>query len=108
MGNKVIANTPMDYDKIKIYGSRVTVTKFAEIEQAEKEKMKNKVKKILEYGCDIFINRKLIYNYREQLIITDKGIWNSSFHVRVFSNHLSKKRIVLRLVILGVKLCHAN
>lgn len=31
----------MDYDKIKIYGSRVnvdSVEKFAEIEQAEKEK----------------------------------------------------------------------
>lgn len=37
----LIANTPMDYDKIKIYGSRVnvdSVEKFAEIEQAEKEK----------------------------------------------------------------------
>ena len=37
----LIANTPMDYDKIKIYGSRVNVSsveKFAEIEQAEKER----------------------------------------------------------------------
>ena len=66
----------MDYDKIKIYGSRVnvdSVEKFAEIEQAEKEKMKNKVDKILAYGCDIFINRQLIYNYPEQLM-GDKGI----------------------------------
>ena len=72
----LIANTPMDYDKIKIYGSRVnvdSVEKFAEIEQAEKEKMKNKVEKILAYGCDIFINRQLIYNYPEQLM-ADKGI----------------------------------
>ncbi len=72
----LIANTPMDYDKIKIYGSRVnvdSVEKFAEIEQAEKEKMKNKVDKILAYGCDIFINRQLIYNYPEQLM-ADKGI----------------------------------
>ena len=72
----LIANTPMDYDKIKIYGSRVnvdSVEKFAEIEQAEKEKMKNKVDKILAYGCDIFINRQLIYNYPEQLM-GDKGI----------------------------------
>ena len=72
----LIANTPMDYDKIKIYGSRVnvdSVAKFAEIEQAEKEKMKNKVDKILAYGCDIFINRQLIYNYPEQLM-ADKGI----------------------------------
>ena len=72
----LIANTPMDYDKIKIYGSRVnvdSVEKFAEIEQAEKEEMKNKVDKILAYGCDIFINRQLIYNYPEQLM-GDKGI----------------------------------
>ncbi|MCQ2965045.1 MAG: T-complex protein 1 subunit beta [archaeon] len=72
----LIANTPMDYDKIKIYGSRVNVNsveKFSEIEQAEKDKMKNKVDKILAYGCDIFINRQLIYNYPEQLM-ADKGI----------------------------------
>ena len=75
----LIANTPMDYDKIKIYGSRVnvdSVEKFAEIEQAEKEKMKNKVDKILAYGCDIFINRQLIYNYPEQLM-ADKGTFDS-------------------------------
>lgn len=37
------ANTPMDYDKIKIYGTKVKVDsmdKVAEIEQAEREKMK--------------------------------------------------------------------
>ena len=72
----LIANTPMDYDKIKIYGSRVnvdSVEKFAEIEQAEKEKMKQKVDKILSYGCDIFINRQLIYDYPESLM-AEKGI----------------------------------
>ena len=72
----LIANTPMDYDKIKIYGSRVnvdSVEKFAQIEEAEHEKMANKVNKILAYGCDIFINRQLIYNYPEQLM-ADKGI----------------------------------
>ena len=39
----LIANTSMDTDKIKIFGSRVRVdstAKLAEIEQAEKEKMK--------------------------------------------------------------------
>ena len=67
----LIANTAMDYDKIKIYGSRVkvdSIEKVAEIEQAEKEKMKAKVDKILAYGCDIFINRQLIYQYPEQLM----------------------------------------
>jgi T-complex protein 1 subunit beta len=41
----MIANTPMDTDKIKIYGSRVRVDsmmKVAEIEEAEKQKMRNK------------------------------------------------------------------
>lgn len=39
----LIANTPMDTDKIKVFGSRVRVdsmTKIAEVEAAEKEKMK--------------------------------------------------------------------
>jgi T-complex protein 1 subunit beta len=35
--------------------------------------MANKVNKILAYGCDIFINRQLIYNYPEQLF-ADKGV----------------------------------
>lgn len=50
----------MDYDKIKIFGTRVkadSMDKIAEIEFAEKEKMKKKVEKILAYKPDIFINR---------------------------------------------------
>jgi len=42
----------MDYDKIKIYGTKVKVDsmdKVAEIEEAEKKKMKTKVEKILKY-----------------------------------------------------------
>lgn len=72
----LVANTPMDYDKIKIFGTRVKVDstdKVAEIEAAEKEKMKEKVDKILKYKPDIFINRQLVYNYPEQLF-ADKGI----------------------------------
>lgn len=72
----LVANTPMDYDKIKIYGSKVkvdSIDKVAEIEQAEKEKMKGKVDKILAHNIDIFVNRQLVYNYPEQLM-ADKGI----------------------------------
>jgi T-complex protein 1 subunit beta len=72
----MIANTPMDYDKIKIYGSRVkvdSIEKVGEIEQAEKQKMKNKVDKILAHNIDVFVNRQLIYNYPEQLL-AEKGI----------------------------------
>merc|ERR1711985_47619 len=66
----LVANCQMDTDKIKIYGARVKVDSFeavAEIEAAEKEKMKVKVDKIAAHGCNVFINRQLIYNYPEQL-----------------------------------------
>lgn len=72
----LIANTSMDADKIKIFGSRVrvdSVAKVAEIELAEKEKMKEKVDKILKHGINCFINRQLIYNYPEQLF-ADAGV----------------------------------
>jgi T-complex protein 1 subunit beta len=56
----LVANTPMDHDKIKIFGSKVRVDsmlKVAEIEEAEKQKMKKKVDKILAHKPDVFINR---------------------------------------------------
>ncbi len=56
----LIANTSMDTDKVKVFGSRVrvdSVAKVAELELAEKEKMKDKVDKILQHGCNVFINR---------------------------------------------------
>jgi T-complex protein 1 subunit beta len=65
-----VANCQMDTDKIKIYGARVkfdSLEAVAEIEQAEKDKMKDKVDKIAAHGCNVFINRQLIYNYPEQL-----------------------------------------
>ncbi|XP_017113430.1 T-complex protein 1 subunit beta [Drosophila elegans] len=66
----LIANTPMDTDKIKVFGSSIKVdslAKIADLEMAEKEKMKEKVDKILKHQCNVFINRQLIYNYPEQL-----------------------------------------
>ncbi|KAG8225614.1 hypothetical protein J437_LFUL004185 [Ladona fulva] len=72
----LIANTPMDTDKIKVFGSRVRVdsmAKIAELETAEKEKMKDKVAKILKHDINVFINRQLIYNYPEQLF-ADAGV----------------------------------
>ncbi|KAK3909146.1 T-complex protein 1 subunit beta [Frankliniella fusca] len=72
----LIANTPMDTDKIKVFGSRVRVdsmAKIAELEVAEKEKMKDKVAKILKHNANVFINRQLIYNYPEQLF-ADAGV----------------------------------
>eukprot|EP00919_Chromeraceae_sp_WS-2016_P035604 GHVR01084486.1.p1 GENE.GHVR01084486.1~~GHVR01084486.1.p1 ORF type:complete len:537 (+),score=151.45 GHVR01084486.1:73-1683(+) len=66
----MIANTPMDTDKVKIYGARVMTDSFtavADIEKAEMEKMGQKVNDIVSHGCNVFINRQLIYNYPEQL-----------------------------------------
>merc|ERR1712168_1104512 len=51
----LIANTPMDTDKIKVFGSRV------------------KVDKICKHDMNVFINRQLIYNYPEQLF-ADRGV----------------------------------
>ncbi|KAJ1476641.1 chaperonin Cpn60/TCP-1 family, partial [Baffinella frigidus] len=72
----LIANTPMDTDKIKIYGAKVKVdslTKVAEIEAAEIAKMMRKCEKIKSTGCSVFINRQLIYNKPEQFF-ADAGI----------------------------------
>lgn len=72
----LIANTPMDTDKIKIYGSRVrvdSIAKVAEIEEAEKQKMRNKCQKIIAHGISCFINRQLIYNFPES-IFTEAGV----------------------------------
>lgn len=72
----LIGNTPMDTDKIKVFASRVNVdslAKVAELELAEKEKMKDKVNMILSHKCNVFINRQLIYNFPEQLF-ADAGV----------------------------------
>lgn len=72
----LIANTPMDTDKIKVFGSNIKVdsmAKIADLELAEKEKMRDKVNKILSHNCNVFINRQLIYNYPEQLF-ADAGV----------------------------------
>lgn len=72
----LVANTPMDTDKIKVFGSKISVestAKVAELELAEKEKMKAKVQKILKHDINVFFNRQLIYNYPEQLF-ADAGV----------------------------------
>ncbi|KAL7669607.1 hypothetical protein ACOME3_010254 [Neoechinorhynchus agilis] len=72
----LIANTPMDTDKIKVFGGKVkvdSISKVAEIESAERAKMEAKVKAICDTGCNVFINRQLIYNYPQQLF-ADAGV----------------------------------
>uniref|UniRef100_A0A060T278 CCT-beta n=1 Tax=Blastobotrys adeninivorans TaxID=409370 RepID=A0A060T278_BLAAD len=77
----LIANTPMDTDKVKVFGAKFKVdstSKLAELERAEKDKMKAKVEKIKSHGINCFVNRQLIYNWPEQLF-TDAHI-NSIEH----------------------------
>mmetsp|Transcript_26306 Transcript_26306/g.81924 ORF Transcript_26306/g.81924 Transcript_26306/m.81924 type:complete len:486 (-) Transcript_26306:127-1584(-) len=67
----MVANTPMDTDKIKIYGSRVRVnglSQVAEIEEAERDKMREKCRKIIDHGINCFVNRQLIYNLPESIL----------------------------------------
>ena len=66
----------MDTDKIKVFGARVKVEatgQLAELERAERDKMKAKVEKIKAHGINCFVNRQLIYNWPEQLL-ADTGI----------------------------------
>lgn len=59
----LVANTAMDMDKIKLYGAKVqtdSLVTLGQIEQAEKDKMRNKVEKILSYKPDVFVNRQLV------------------------------------------------
>src|SRR3989338_1648827 len=72
----LIANTSMDYDKVKIFGAVVrtdSIAQVADIEEAERQRMFAKCDRIIAHGCDVFINRQLIYNLPEQYF-TDKGI----------------------------------
>ena len=72
----LIANTPMDTDKAKVFGSKIkaeSTSQLAEIERVERDKMRGKVQKIAATGINCFINRQLIYNWPEQLF-ADSGI----------------------------------
>lgn len=71
----LVANTPMDTDKVKVFGAKFRVdstSKLAELERAEKDKMRQKVENILSHNMQLFVNRQLIYNYPEQLFTDAK------------------------------------
>nr|WCZ58598.1 T-complex protein 1 subunit beta [Andalucia godoyi] len=72
----LVCNTALDTDKIKIYGARVrsqTYAGVAEIEEAERSRMRAKVERMIATGANVIINRQLIYNYPEQLF-AERGI----------------------------------
>lgn len=73
----------------QIFGSRVRVdstAKVAEIEQAEKEKMKEKVERILKHGINCFINRSVhscannICNYLRKGFFFSKKAYGNTLH----------------------------
>jgi T-complex protein 1 subunit beta len=45
-------------------------TQVAEIEDAERDKMRAKCQKIIDHGVNVFINRQLIYNFPEEIFTT--------------------------------------
>lgn len=72
----LLANTQLDADKVKIFGTRFQVDapeQLSELERAERDKMKEKVEAIKKHNINCFINRQLIYNWPEQLF-ADSGI----------------------------------
>lgn len=67
----LVANTALDTDKVKVFGAKFKVdatAKLAELEKAEKAKMRAKIEKIKKLGCNVFVNRQLVYDYPEQLL----------------------------------------
>lgn len=76
----LVANTSLDYDKIKIFGARIEVTSISElanIESTERERMRKKIDSICLHNneniCDIFVNRQLIYDLPKSLF-SERGV----------------------------------
>ena len=72
----LIANTPMDIDRIKIEGAKIETDspeQLAKIETAERQKMMDKCEKIAKHNANVFVNRQLIYNLPEEYF-TSHGI----------------------------------
>ena len=70
------AKEPQDRDlaltELAIFQTH-TYTQVADIEKAEREKMREKVQRIIGHGINCFVNRQLIYNFPEE-IFADAGI----------------------------------
>ena len=62
--------------------------KVADIEQAEKEKMRSKCNKIIDHGINCFINRQLIYNFPVRSWIANKVHIQSEWNTRIQTRKL--------------------
>ncbi|GJW00636.1 vacuolar protein sorting-associated protein 13 domain-containing protein [Tanacetum coccineum] len=66
----------MDTDKVKVYGARVrvhTMSKIAKIDRAEKDKMREKVQKIIRHGITLLLTDINLTIFPEELF-ADAGI----------------------------------
>lgn len=73
----LVANTSLDYDKIKILTSKIDVTSISElekVEKAEKDRMVEKIEGICKIDFDIFVNRQIIYDYNMHLLLSKNKI----------------------------------
>ena len=71
----LLINSSLDYDKIKIFSSKISVTSLAELEaleQAEKTRMENKINDICKLDFDVLINRQIIYDFPMHLLLNKK------------------------------------
>jgi T-complex protein 1 subunit beta len=50
------------------------MAKVAEIEAAEKDKMRAKCGRIISHGINCFVNRQLIYNFPEEIFADAGGL----------------------------------
>ncbi|KAG9395528.1 Chaperonin Cpn60/TCP-1 [Carpediemonas membranifera] len=65
----LVANTSMDADKVKIFGSKAKVsgaTELAAIESEERRRMRDKCARIMKHDINCFVNRQLVYNQAEE------------------------------------------
>ena len=56
-----------------IFSTCVACVQVADIEKAERDKMRAKVEAIIGHGINCFVNRQLIYNFPEE-IFADAGV----------------------------------
>ncbi|ORD94633.1 TCPB [Enterospora canceri] len=68
----LVANTALDFDKIKIFSSKIEVDSISElekVEEAEKQRMMEKIDRVCLIEFDLIINRQIIYDFPMQLLL---------------------------------------
>lgn len=69
----LVINSALDFDKIKVFSSKIAVNSIKELEEvenAEKERMRQKINGICALDFDVIVNRQIIYDYPMQLLLS--------------------------------------